>query len=222
MLDPNHARNELKGILNQREYQAYYSHSWGWLSSWWEKALNWITNLLAKWFPSIQSSSTVSVPILITFMAATLILLVVLIYLAARHIRRNQIIRDQKPLNSIQEINWSFQKHLMEAGKLENSNQYNLATRHLFLALLLCFHEKGWLEARIWKTNWEYYDELRKINPQAADQFFELASFFDNVTYGEHSVVIEEYIQFRAGVMKWIDDMEKLHSPVEKRGQENT
>ena len=83
---------------------------------------------------------------------------------------------------------------------------YTLSTRHLFLALLLYFHEKEWLEARIWKTNWEYYDELKKVNQEWAEQFYHLAYFFDEVTYGERNVQKEEYIQFHNEAMKWLGE----------------
>ena len=66
----------------------------------------------------------------------------------------------------------------------------------MFLALLLYFHEKEWLEARIWKTNWEYYEEIRKVNQEWADQFYHLALLFDEATYGERKVDKEEYIRF--------------------------
>jgi hypothetical protein len=122
----------------------------------------------------------------------------------------------------MKEINWSFQQHLIEARKLEDLEDYTLSTRHLFLALLLYFHEKEWLVAKIWKTNWEYYDELRKVNQQCADQFYLLASFFDEVTYGERKVQKKEYIQFQMGAMKWFEENESTRVRLGERGEVNT
>ncbi|WP_268872907.1 DUF4129 domain-containing protein [Neobacillus fumarioli] len=71
---------------------------------------------------------------------------------------------------------------------------------------MLYFHEKNWLEARIWKTNWDYYDELRRVDLQEADQFYRLAQIFDEVTYGERTVSKEEYVQFKQEAMKWLGE----------------
>ena len=106
-------------------------------------------------------------------------------------------------------MSWSFQKHLNEAKRQEELAQYSHATRHLFLALLLFFHEKEWLEARIWKTNWEYYEELKKVNTDYANQFYDLALLFDEATYGEKSVDQKEFEQFRHAVMNWFGELDE-------------
>jgi hypothetical protein len=209
MLDANKARNELKDILNQKEYRIYYQDSKSLLEVWWEKAKEWITHLLQKLFPSIHSASKASVPILIAVIIVVLILLGVAIFFTIRHQRRKRMLSNRKPLQSMKEMNWSFQRHLEEAGKQESLGEYSLSTRHLFLALLLYFHEQEWLVARIWKTNWDYYDELRKVNQQDAQQFYQLATFFDEVTYGGRQVRREEYIEFQSEVMNWLGDEAK-------------
>lgn len=205
MLDSNKAREELKTILNTREYQVYY-HSKGFLETWWDNAKEWLAKQLAKLFPSLESARSASVPILIVMIAAVVLLLAWLLFLLIRHGKRNRMLRNQKPLQSMMEIQWSSDRHLNEALKQESLSEYSLATRHLFLALLLYFHEKNWLEARIWKTNWDYYEELRKINQQDAGQFYSLAHFFDEVTYGERKVNKEDYLQFEQDAMKWLGE----------------
>ncbi|CRK83197.1 DUF4129 domain-containing protein [Neobacillus massiliamazoniensis] len=209
MLDANKARNELKDILNQKEYRIYYQDSKSLLEVWWEKAKEWIAHLLQKLFPSIHSASKASGPILIAVIIAVLILLGVAIFFIIRHQRRKRMLSNRKPLQSMKEMNWSFQRHLEEAGKQEALGEYSLSTRHLFLALLLYFHEQEWLVARIWKTNWDYYDELRKVNQQDAQQFYQLATFFDEVTYGGRQVRREEYIEFQSEVMNWLGNEAK-------------
>jgi hypothetical protein len=176
---------------------------------WWEKAKEWIAHLLQKLFPSFHSASKASVPILIAVIIVVLILLGVAIFFTIRHQRRKRMLRNRKPLQSMKEMNWSFQRHLEETGKQESLGEYSLSTRHLFLALLLYFHEQEWLVARIWKTNWDYYDELRKVNQQDAQQFYQLARFFDEVTYGGRQVRREEYIEFQSEVMNWLGDEAK-------------
>ncbi|WP_218212222.1 hypothetical protein, partial [Pseudomonas sp. 2822-15] len=90
-------------------------------------------------------------------------------FLIARTVNRKRIYRDHKPLEAMKELNWSYQNHLDEALRKERLQDYSLATRHLFLALLLYFHDVKWLEARIWKTNWEYYEELKQVNEESAE-----------------------------------------------------
>ena len=106
-------------------------------------------------------------------------------------------------------MNWTSQRHLEEAKVQENIEDYRLSTRHLFLALLLSFHEKGLLEARIWKTNWDYYDELRKVDQSKADQFYQFAQFFEEVTYGERTVMKNEYLQFHHQAWKVLGDLKE-------------
>ncbi|MCM3567688.1 DUF4129 domain-containing protein [Neobacillus mesonae] len=208
MLDAEKARKELKDILNQKEYRVY-DESQGLLASWWDSAKEWIAKKLSALFPSVNISESAAGSILIFIMAVVLLLLALTAFLLFRNHRRNRSLRKQKPLQSMQELNWSFSKHLMEAEKLAGNGEYTGAVRHLFLAILLNFHEKSWLEARIWKTNWEYYEELRKENQKRAEQFYQLALFFDEVTYGERKIGKEEFVKFQSNIMKELNREEK-------------
>jgi hypothetical protein len=217
MLKDSQARDELEKILKEREYQAYYNESKGLIARWWEKVKEWFADLLADLFPSFAPSSAAAGPILIGIIIIIIILLGTIAIFILRNRKSNRTLRDYKPLQSMNEMNWSFQRHLSESQKLEENGDYSLATRHLFLALLLYFHEKEWLVARIWKTNWEYYDELRKVNQKWADQFYHLALLFDEVTYGEHLVHKEEFTQFQSSVMKWLSNSEEIREIGEER-----
>ncbi|MBP2239821.1 hypothetical protein J2Z40_000374 [Cytobacillus eiseniae] len=208
MMNERQASDELEAILNRNEYTAYYDDSKGLLATWWEKAKEWFADLLSDLFPSIAPTSAVAGPILIGILAVVVITLCIMAGLFFRNRRRSGLGHEHKPLQALDEINWSYQKHLSEAQALEASGNYTLSTRHLFLALLLYFHEKEWLVARIWKTNWEYYDELRKVNHQWAERFFHLALLFDEVTYGEHIVAIEEFTQYKSTIMRWLRETE--------------
>jgi hypothetical protein len=218
MLEPNDAREQLRAILNEEEYQVYYKNSKGWLETWWENAKEWIGEQLVKLLPSVEPAGAASVPILVTIIVIVLLLLALSAFLLIRNVKRNRLLRQQSILQSMMESNWSFQQHITEAKKQEDLEEYMLATRHLFLALLLYFHERKWLEARIWKTNWEYYDELRRIDQQAAEKFYSLASFFDEVTYGERTVSREEYHTFRQDVMLWLNQTGPANVPLTEMG----
>ncbi|MGN7400232.1 DUF4129 domain-containing protein [Cytobacillus praedii] len=217
MLKDSQARDELEEILKEREYQAYYDDSKGLIARWWEKVKEWFADLLADLFPSFAPTSSAAGPILIGIIVIMIILLGVVAFFIFRNRKRNRMLGDHKPLQSINEIDWSFTRHLSESQKHETSGEYTLATRHLFLALLLYFHEKEWLVARIWKTNWEYYDELRKVNQEWADQFYHLARLFDEVTYGKHIVHKEEFKQFHTTAMKWLASLEEIRELREER-----
>ncbi|ETI68871.1 DUF4129 domain-containing protein [Neobacillus vireti] len=218
MLDANKARDELKEILNTKEYQIYHNESKGLIETLWEKAKQWIAEQLLKLFPSMESAGSASGPILIVIIVVVVFFLAFAAIFMIRNHNRNKLLRNKKPLQSMNEINWSSERHLQEAKKQEGLAEYTLATRHLFLALLLNFHEKDWLEARIWKTNWEYYEELRKVNQQWAGKFNDLAALFDEVTYGKRKVQEKEYQLFQMEVGRMLEEYEQTLD----RAEENT
>ena len=208
MIDTNKARDDLEKILKTKEYTVYHD-SKGFIATWWDQAKEWMAAQIEKLFPAIDSARGASGPILISIIAVVIILLALSAYFLIRNSKRNRLLRGQKPLQSRKDMNWTYLRHLKEAEKHEGDEEYTLSIRHLFLALLLYFHEKGLLEARIWKTNWDYYDELRKVNQQKAELFFKLARFFEEVTYGERNVQKDEYWQFHNEAISLLSDKEE-------------
>lgn len=198
------ARDELEKILNETEYTNYSDQPSTIFSIWLEKAKNWIADQLAQLFPSLEKTSMLAGPILTIIIITLLLVMVTILFFVVRNRSRKRKFRETSPIQSKREIDWSYQMHVTEAMKQEDLEKFSLATRHLFLALLLYFHEKEWLEARIWKTNWEYYEELKKVNQQSADQFQHLSYFFDEATYGEREVQKEDYVQFQKEVMEYL------------------
>ncbi|MBO1513146.1 DUF4129 domain-containing protein [Metabacillus bambusae] len=210
MLNEEKAREDLQEILKGREYQIYQNDSAGLLETWWNQVKEWFADLLADMFPSLEPSKNFAGTTLTIIIIIFSILLLLLIFILVRNGKRRKTLRQNKPLQTINEMHWSYHKHLAEANKLEALNDYTTSTRHMFLALLLYFHEKELLKARIWKTNWEYYDELKKVNQQWASQFYHLALIFDEVTYGKRVISKDEYIQFKNEAMKWLIEDEEL------------
>ncbi|MBS4194234.1 DUF4129 domain-containing protein [Lederbergia citri] len=204
------AKEEIRSILDGKEYQMYANESKSIFTIWWERAKEWIANQLEKLFPSLESASHAAAgPVLIAIIIAVLAMIVVLTLLLVRVQLRKRKYWDNKPFTSMKEMEWTYQTHLNEADRLSSLKEYSLSTRHLFLALLLYFHEKEWLMARIWKTNWEYYDELQKVNKEWAERFFNIALLFDEVTYGERIVTKEEYLQYKLQVLEWLRKIEE-------------
>lgn len=204
MLDGKNAQDELEKILEGKEYRVYYDQSQNAFQIWWEKAINWISDQLNNLFPSFQPSGNISTALLIVMIIIIIALLGLTIFFSFRNRIRNRKLRFNNPLQTAKELNWTYKQHLTEAENQEVIGNYTLSARHLFLALLLYFHEKEWLEARIWKTNWEYYDELLKVNSSWANQFFHLAYLFDEATYGERIIGKEEYNRFKKEAMFWL------------------
>jgi hypothetical protein len=214
MLNEEQAREELEQILNGREYKAYQNDT---NDSWREQVLDWFAKRLEDLFPSIEISKDFSGTVLTIIIVVTIILILLLIFFLVRHGKRKKPFHLNKPLQTMNEMHWSYDMHLSEANRCESVEEYTRATRHMFLALLLYFHEKEWLIARIWKTNWEYYDELKKVNLQWANHFFHLARIFDEVTYGERMIHKEEYIQFKHDTLQWLSkDAELDHGSPKK------
>lgn len=209
MLNEKEARDELEKILNGKEYRVYYDNSQNLLQIWWEEAKRWIADQLSKLFPSIEPSGSASNFILIIIIVIIISMIGMTGYFLIRNNIRNRMLSNKYPLQSIKKLNWTYQEHLTEAANQESIGNYTRSTRHLFLALLLYFHEKGWLEARIWKTNWEYYDELKKVNSNWAEQFFHLAYLFDEATYGERNIQKEEFTKFKKEAFVWLKDADE-------------
>ncbi|MBM7619187.1 hypothetical protein JOC95_001036 [Bacillus tianshenii] len=200
------AREDLKEILSREEYQIYYKDNRNTLQVFWDDLKAWLAEMLAKFFPSMEATSSVAGNILIVVISVAIaILLIIFIFFAVRY-RQRRIVGKQQPFRSSNELQWSYQEHLKQAKIQEELNDYSLSTRHLFLALLLYFHEKNWLEARIWKTNWEYYEELRTAKEESAELFFNFALLFDRATYGKQQILKDEYSLYRDKALKWLEE----------------
>jgi len=201
------AKEDIRDILNGKEYQLYANESKSILTIWWERAKEWLANQLEKMFPSLESASNSAAgPILIAIIVVVVAMIAILAFLLVRRQVRKRKYKENKPFQSLKEMEWTYQTHLDEATRLESQGDYTLSTRHLFLSLLLYFHENEWLVARIWKTNWEYYDELRKVNREWADRFFNLALLFDEITYGDRTIEKHEYIKYKSLVLDWLSE----------------
>jgi hypothetical protein len=222
MLNPNEAKVEIEDILDGKEYQMYQNQSKGLLEILWGKLKNWLAELLSNLIPSVESTSNMAAVILSILILTVIVVLVFVVALAVRRKKRQNGLHSYKPLQTINEMNWSYQQHLKEAQIQEASKNYKLATRHMFLALLLYFHKKEWLVAKIWKTNWDYYEELLKINHNKAEKFYVLALSFDEVAYGEREVEIQEFFDYYDRVLKLIEENSENETMIKdsSRGEE--
>lgn len=206
MADAEQAKDELQNILSTHEYQVYYEDNRNFLQIWWDRFKEWLGDVLSKLFSSFEPSSGFANLVLFMVIAVVVVLVVLVVFLGIRKAGRSRKFRGSPPLKHIKEEDWTYIDHLKASRKKETDENYTGATRHLFLTLLLYFHEKEWLQARDWKTNWEYFAELRQINQQYAETFYHLAVTFDQVVYGKRVLQKNEYLLFRKSVMAWLHD----------------
>jgi hypothetical protein len=208
MLMEEEAREKLEEILNGDEYRIYYADTRNSLQIWWDDIKAWLADLLFRLFPSMEDTNGTAGNILILILGLVIIGMVVVLSIYISRYRKNRTIKAKQPFQSSNELEWSYHQHVAEAKKYESVEDYSLATRHLFLGMLLYFHEKEWLEAKIWKTNWEYYEELRKGHKDQAEVFFNFALLFDRATYGKQQVFKDEYQPYREIAIKWLNDID--------------
>lgn len=216
MTNTKQAKDSIEAILNQQEYQVYYEDNRNFIQVWWDKFKAWIGDLLSNWFSSFQPTSSVGDVIIILVILVVVILVFFVIFLSSRNWVRKRRFKYRHPLHQLNEEDWSSQDHLKEANRLEQIEAYPEATRHLFLTFLLVLHENKWLEARMWKTNWEYYDELKMVKSNLADDFYQLALFFEEVTYGEHKIEAKAYATYRKQIEKWLTELKSSNSLIER------
>ncbi|KGP74143.1 DUF4129 domain-containing protein [Pontibacillus yanchengensis] len=204
------ARQELENILNKEEYQVYYEEDQNALVFLLRKGGEWLLQQFQRLFPNIKiTEGTIDVTLYIAG-AIGLVLLVWFLFLIQRNLNNNSTLRaNKRPIDHAHELEWSVERHLKESEILKDKEEYTQATRHVFLAMLLHFDNQQWVEARVWKTNWDYYDELKKVNESWAKQFYELALLFDEITYGNRIVQKEEFDSYQHQVLGWLYQQEE-------------
>lgn len=210
------AKEKLSTILNDWEYQVYYEQS---TERWFERIVHqiqeWLRKLLSNLFPAFEPTQNIAYIIFIFALLGLMILLIFFFIRFIGNIFSHRKLKQHRPIQFEHELEWTYEQHLLEVEKWEKKESYSQATRHLFLAILLYFHEKKLLVAKIWKTNWEYFDELRRANKNIAEFFYEIVQLFDVVTYGEKEVSREEYIHCRYAVMDYLEN-ERTNKAVER------
>ncbi|KAB8137868.1 DUF4129 domain-containing protein [Gracilibacillus oryzae] len=205
-LEGNQSR--LEEILSRREYQIYYEDNRGLLEILWDAISGWINDLLAEIFDSFVPGSGVGNTIVVIIVACIIAAIITGIFFSVRYFARKKHSKHTL-LHTTREMEWRYTEHLKEAERLAQLQQYKLATRHQFLALLLLLHERKQLEAKLWKTNWDYYDELKKADSQLAEGFYEAATFFERVMYGEQEVIDSDFHHVKEKVNHWIMKIEQ-------------
>lgn len=210
------AKRRLETIMDQQEYQVYYQDNRSLIDKAIDRFLSWLVDVLNGWSINIDPSNNVGTAILYIFLLLGIIAVIVVGIFLSRNWLGKRSLKNRKPFHTHQP-DWSSSQHWLEASHLEDKQLFHQATRHLFLSFLLMLHESDILLARMWKTNWEYYEEIRRNDQALAEQFYQFAIFFEEVTYGERQLNHEAYSSYRNRVQQWMEDFEKANVAEDRR-----
>ncbi|GAA4060449.1 DUF4129 domain-containing protein [Amphibacillus indicireducens] len=197
-------RSTLDQILSEHEYQAYYQDNRNILQRIWDFVKEWVLDLIYQWFNGLTpSSATGDLIVAILFIVMAIVVASLAIYLLKNWQRRQRLKRDQ-PLKGLTINAQSLQDYQRSLEEAEANNNYQAAVRFRFLILLFELDQKQWLNKERWKTNWDYYQEIKRLKKDQAESFYQLAVYFEAVTYGNKQVERDDYLQYvrRAGGMK--------------------
>lgn len=203
-IDPLKAREELEGILSQKEYQVYYVKEKNTLQDLLEQLQDWLSRIFSKFTPNIQVAETASEWVSYGMVAVGIgIVLLLIVIFSSRIVRENRYF--SKPLGTQEELVLSSQSHLAEAERLFTQGHLRSALRHQFLALILYLNDIQMIEARVWKTNGEYIDELEQHTPEWVESFKKLALKFEATWYGGRVISNEDYLDYQDQVGRLLE-----------------
>ncbi len=198
---------DLQRILDTKEYQLYHQESQNVLLDLLKRLKNWLYPILKAIFPQADFAQKTSEWLSYGIVAlGVLLFLLILFLLLSRFVRQGQV--HQKRVVMSESLTRSVQQHLTEAHRLMEQNEYRLAIRHLFLGFILFLDQNQWIEARAWKTNWEYYAELKERAPQLAHSFNTLAIRFEEAMYGGRFIALADYWSYHNQVKRLIHEGE--------------
>ncbi|HWJ02783.1 MAG TPA: DUF4129 domain-containing protein, partial [Verrucomicrobiae bacterium] len=185
-------REELQGILAGKEYQVYYRENQNFFLDLLQRLKNWLNSILKNLFPQADIAKTTVDWLAYGIAAVGIFLLLLMLYLlGSRFVRQGHVKR--KRLDLAKELTLTARHHLGEAHSLAGQGEYSIALRHLFLGFILFLNQQRWIEAKAWKTNWEYHAELKNYAPHLADFFTSLAVKFEEAMYGGRPITRDDY-----------------------------
>jgi len=220
LLDPVIVREELQDILSKEEYQVYLQENQNVFLRLLERFESWLSDLLEKLFPKVDFVERASEWLVYLIIGIGLSLLIFFLYLLWS--RLTGFSRSRKmSVGSSEELAQTPQRHLLEANKLSKQGDQKSALRHAFLAYILFLDEKELIEAKAWKTNWEYFYELKDNDLSKAEAFYDLALKFDEAMYGGRNTNMEDFVVYRDRVISLIEANSPLKSTNHALGWHN-
>jgi len=193
-MNPIHSWEKmLDQILKGQEYQVYYQDNRNLLQRLWDWIKEWVLELIYEWFGGLSPSSTAGDIIVAILLFVGLIIVIMLAVYVMRYWRGNQRLKKSQPFGDIDTQSLTLTDYQTSLAKAEQNKNYSLAIRYQFLVLLVKLDQREWILKKSWKTNWDYYQELKQDRERNAELFYQLAVYFDSVTYGNRHVNAEDY-----------------------------
>ena len=198
-------REDLEGILATQDYKIYTQENKSVLQNLLASLKNWLQQILQNLFPHTDVAKKTSDWLSYGLIALGIFLLFLLLFLLlSRFVRHGRI--HSKEVRLAMDKPLTAQRQLAEAHKLAEAGDYSSALRILFLGFILYLDQNQRIEAKAWKTNWEYYAELKERTPQLANSFYKLAIKFEEAMYGGRPIAKDDYCFYSNQVRELIHE----------------
>ena len=196
------AKEKVQDILGRHEYRAYHTDN----QTLWERFLNklndWINNLSKH----LNLSHTTSTFVLYAIIGILIIIISGAILLILFRYIYEEKRRDQK-IGTAHELADSVTSHLEKSQTAYDNGDTFMAVRYAFLALIRQLDDTKWIEAKTWKTNREYHEEILSKDAGMAQTFHPLANFFDQTIYGGEIPESEVFVNYWSAVRTIIEQV---------------
>jgi hypothetical protein len=200
-------KEELQGILAGKEYRVYHRENQNLLKDLLNRLKDWLYSILKNIFPQADIAQKTSEWLSYGLAVLGALFLCFLLYLLlSRFVRQGRV--NPQRMSMAKGLTLTVQHHFGEAQSLADREEYALAVRHLFLGFILHLDQNRWIEAKAWKTNWEYFAELKVRAPKLANSFTSLAVKFEEAMYGGRPISRDDYWLYHNQVSRWIHEGE--------------
>ncbi|SEO64267.1 hypothetical protein SAMN04488134_11045 [Amphibacillus marinus] len=198
-------RQTLERILAQDTYQAYYQDQRNIFQRIRDWLFEWGGKLLERWFGGLSPSQSVGDAIIVLLLIIVGIFLIVLIgLLSTNMLRRYQLKRKHGlALNKLDPA--SEEDYWKQFDQAIHEQDLQKAVRIRFILALFVLDKNDLLNVQSWKTNWDYFNELSGHHKTIATQFYQVAVYFESVTYGNKPVHSAPFDQF----LKQVEQLEQ-------------
>ncbi len=202
-------REDLQGILAGQEYQIYYREHQNILLDLLNRLRDWLYSILKNIFPQADAAQRASESLAYGLAALGVLLIFLMLFLlVSRFVRHGRV--HPKRMGTSKSLSQTVQHHLVEAHRLADQGEYAPALRYLFLGFILYLDQNRWIEAKAWKTNWEYFAELNARSPQLANCFTSLATKFEEAMYGGRPISRDDYRLYHNQVSRCLHEGETI------------
>ncbi|NQX71096.1 DUF4129 domain-containing protein [Paenibacillus alba] len=198
-------KEQLKKILEQKEYKAYelkdHESFWSWLKPLFRK--------LRSLLPDFEVSDTVTDWLTIGVMIVLLGIAAFAIYWFVKQLIWQQRAKAETFLPE-GEISRSYLYYWQQAADLREMGDWREGVRSVFLSLLFFLEAERMIRVEKWKTNWEYAEELKGSASLLIPLFEESSLLFDRIWYGKELVTEQQFIWMYEQIARVIDRKEGL------------